>query len=123
MRAAELKKVCLGLPGAVEEFPFDATTSVFKVSGRMFALSPLRGKPLWVNLKCDPEIAVQLRGQFPAVTAGWHMNKRHWNTVLLDGSIPNQLIREFVEDSYDLVVAKLSRREQEKLRWVALATE
>lgn len=123
MRAAELKKVCLGLPGAVEEFPFDPGTSVFKVAGRMFALTPLRVKPLWVNLKCDPDLAVQLRGQHAEITAGWHMNKRHWNTVRLDGSLPDRLVAEMVEDSYDAVVAGMSRRQQEKLHWVALAQE
>ncbi|HEX3787515.1 MAG TPA: MmcQ/YjbR family DNA-binding protein [Pseudonocardiaceae bacterium] len=120
MKAAELKKSCLALAGAVEEFPFGEASSVFKVAGRMFALTPLRAQPLWVNLKCDPDIAVQLRGQYPAITPGYHMNKRHWNTVLLDGSIPTRLIRELIEDSYDLVVAGLSQRQQEKLHWVGL---
>jgi predicted DNA-binding protein (MmcQ/YjbR family) len=123
MKAAELKACCLGLPGAVEEFPFDASNSVFKVAGKMFALSPLGGRPLRVSLKCDPDLAVQLRVQYPAITAGYHLNKRHWNTVLLDGSLPDQLIREMVEDSYDLVVAGLPRRRQEQLHWVALAQE
>lgn len=121
MKAAELKKICLGMPGTVEEFPFDEASSVFKVAGKMFALSALRGVPLQVNLKCEPDLAVQLRGQYPAITAGYHMNKRHWNTVLLDGSVPDKLVREMIEDSYDLVVAGLPRREQEKLHWVALA--
>ncbi|GAA4523127.1 MmcQ/YjbR family DNA-binding protein [Amycolatopsis samaneae] len=123
MKAAELKKVCLELTGAREEFPFGEENSVFKVAGKMFALSPLRQRPLRVSLKCDPDVAVQLRGQYPAVTAGYHLNKRHWNTVLLDGSVPDGLVREMVEDSYDLVVAGLPRREQEKLHWVALAGE
>ncbi|MFD9894663.1 MmcQ/YjbR family DNA-binding protein [Amycolatopsis sp. NPDC059027] len=123
MRAADLKKICLGLTGAREEFPFGAENSVFKVAGKMFALSPLRGRPLRVSLKCDPDVAVQLRGQYPAITAGYHLNKRHWNTVVLDGSVPGDLVREMIEDSYDLVVAGLSRREQEKLHWVALSRE
>ncbi|TNC27059.1 MmcQ/YjbR family DNA-binding protein [Amycolatopsis alkalitolerans] len=123
MKAAELKRTCLGLPGAREEFPFDEGTSVFKVAGKMFALSALRGTPLRVSLKCEPDLAVQLRQEYPAITAGYHLSKRHWNTVLLDGSVPGRLVREMIEDSYDLVVAKLPRREQEKLNWIALARE
>ncbi|SRR6266496_1029361 len=123
MRAADLKKICLGLPGVREEFPFDEANSVFKVAGKMFALSALRARPLRVNLKCDPDLAVQLRRQYPAITAGYHMNKRHWNTVVLDDSVPDRLVREMIEDSYDLVVAGLPRREQEKLHWVALTRE
>ncbi|MTD59600.1 MmcQ/YjbR family DNA-binding protein [Amycolatopsis pithecellobii] len=123
MGPAELKRSCLGLAGAREEFPFGEAASVFKVAGKMFALSALKGRPLSVSLKCDPDIAVKLRLEYPAITAGYHLNKRHWNTVLLDGSVPDQLVREMVEDSYDLVVAGLSRREQEKLHWVGLARE
>ncbi|WP_414637612.1 MmcQ/YjbR family DNA-binding protein [Amycolatopsis sp.] len=123
MKAAELKKVCLSLAGSREEFPFDESNSVFKVSGKIFAISRLGAKPLRVSLKCDPELAVQLRIDHPAITAGYHLNKRHWNTVELDGSVPDQLVREMIEDSYDLVVAGLPRREQEKLKWVALSRD
>ncbi|KAA9148946.1 MmcQ/YjbR family DNA-binding protein [Amycolatopsis acidicola] len=123
MNARELKKLCLSLPGSREEFPFDEGTSVFKVSGKMFALSRLSGKPLSVSLKCDPELAVRLRLDFPAITGGYHLNKKHWNTVVLDGSVPARLVGEMIEDSYDLVVAGLPRREQEKLKWVALSRE
>ena len=120
MTPAVLKKLCLSLPGAREEFPFGEDNSVFKVAGKMFALSPLESTPLRISLKCDPDLAVQLRRDHPAITAGYHLNKRHWNTVVLDGSVPEDLVREMVEDSYDLVVAGLPRREQEKLQWVAL---
>jgi len=123
MTPAELKKLCLSFPGAREEFPFDESTSVFKVAGKVFALSPLASRPLRISLKCDPDLAVQLRRDHPAITAGYHLNKRHWNTVVLDGSVPADLVREMTEDSYDLVVAGLPRREQEKLRWVALSQE
>jgi predicted DNA-binding protein (MmcQ/YjbR family) len=123
MKAAELKRLCLGLPGAREEFPFDEATSVFKVAGKMFALCPFDSAPLRVSLKCDPDVAVQLRLQYPAITGGYHLNKKHWNTVVVDGSVPDQLVREMVEDSYDLVVAGLPRRQQEKLKWVALARD
>ncbi|WP_370949624.1 MmcQ/YjbR family DNA-binding protein [Amycolatopsis sp. cg5] len=123
MTPAALKKLCSDFPGSREEFPFDEGTSVFKVAGRIFALAPLRAKPLRVSLKSDPDLAVQLRAAHPAITAGYHLNKRHWNTVVLDGSVPDQLIREMVEDSYDLVVAQLPKREQEKLKWIALSDE
>jgi predicted DNA-binding protein (MmcQ/YjbR family) len=123
MKAAGLKRECLRLPGAAEEFPFGPETSVFKVEGKLFALSPLDAEPLRISLKCDPDLAVELRRQYPAITAGYHLNKRHWNTVELDGSIPDALLRELIEDSYDLVVAKLPRRTQEKLSWKALAVE
>lgn len=123
MKPGELKKVCLSMPGAREEFPFDEGTSVFKVSGKMFALTALKSRPLKISLKCDPDVAVQLRLRYGDVTGGWHLNKKHWNTVVVGGEVPDELLREMVEDSYDLVVARLPRREQEKLNWVALARE
>ncbi|GAA0517809.1 DNA-binding protein [Saccharopolyspora subtropica] len=123
MTPEELKAACLGFAGAREEFPFDDSNSVFKVSGKIFAISRLGATPLRVSLKCEPELAVQLRGAYPAITPGYHLNKRHWNTVVLDGSVPEQLVRDMIEDSYDLVVAGLPKREQEKLRWSTLARE
>jgi predicted DNA-binding protein (MmcQ/YjbR family) len=121
MTPAQLERACLNLPGASAEFPFDEATSVFKVAGKMFALTALRATPLQVSLKCDPDLAVTLRLNHPAITPGYHLNKRHWNTILLDGSVPDRRVREMIEDSYDLVVARLPRREQEKLGWRALA--
>lgn len=121
MTPDELKSACLALPGAREEFPFDETNSVFKVGGRsqaggkVFAISRLDDTPLRVSLKCEPELAVQLRLTYPAITAGYHLNKRHWNTVVLDGSVPDDLVMSMIEDSYDLVVAGLPRRERENL--------
>src|SRR6187399_356068 len=104
MTPQELKAACLALPKAREEFPFDEATSVFKVAGKIFALSGLNGNPLRVSLKCDPEVAIHLRTTYPAVTPGYHLNKRHWNTVVVDGSVHDGLVREMIEDSYDLVV-------------------
>ncbi|UWE11055.1 MmcQ/YjbR family DNA-binding protein [Actinacidiphila bryophytorum] len=112
-----LKALCLGLNGASETFPFDAETSVFKVGGKIFAISALDSDPLSVSLKCEPEIAVRLREAHPAITPGWHLNKRHWNTVRLDGSLPDPMVEELVEDSYDLIVAKLPRAQQLRLDW------
>lgn len=111
MNARGLKAACLAMPGAVEEFPFPGNPdlSVFKVEGKVFALSALEAEPLKVSLKCDPEIAEQLRAEYPAVIPGYHLNKRHWNTVTLDGSLPARMVREMIEDSYDLVVASLPR--------------
>jgi predicted DNA-binding protein (MmcQ/YjbR family) len=116
----QLRAVCLSFAGAGEEFPFDELNSVFKVAGKIFALSRLDGVPLRVSLKCDPDIAVQLRITYPAITGGYHLNKRHWNTVVLDGSVPVDLVRDMIEDSYDLVVAGLPRERRERLGWVAL---
>lgn len=117
MTPVELRAFCLGFNVAVEEFPFTPEISVFKVLGKMFALSALDAEPLKVNLKCDPEQAVRLRAEHEAVVPGWHMNKRHWNTVTAGGpgALPDALVRELVEDSYDLVVAGLPRAERLRL--------
>ncbi|MDQ0943645.1 MmcQ/YjbR family DNA-binding protein [Streptomyces sp. V1I1] len=114
MTPQELRSFCLEFNAAVEEFPFGPETSVFKVLGKLFALSALDAEPLRVNLKCEPEIAVQLRADHPAVVPGYHMNKRHWNTVTV-GELPDRMVRELVEDSYDLVVAGLPRAERLRL--------
>ncbi|MFI2432102.1 MmcQ/YjbR family DNA-binding protein [Streptomyces sp. NPDC018693] len=116
MTPQQLRTLCLSFNAAEEDFPFGPDVSVFKVLGKMFALSWLDARPLKVNLKCDPEDAVRLRGEHPElITPGYHMNKRHWNTVTVDGELPDRLIRELVEDSYDLVVAGLPRAERLRL--------
>ena len=114
MTPAELRAFCLGFNAAVEEFPFTPETSVFKVLGKVFALSALDAEPLKVNLKCEPELAVRQREEHDAIVPGWHMNKRHWNTVTV-GGLPDALVRELVEDSYDLVVAGLPKAERLRL--------
>ncbi|MFJ9035882.1 MmcQ/YjbR family DNA-binding protein [Streptomyces sp. NPDC102406] len=115
MTPEELRALCLSFNAAVEDFPFNPEISVFKVLGKMFALSSLDGRPLTVNLKCDPEDAVRLREEYEGVIVpGWHMNKRHWNTVRV-GGLPDRFVRELVEDSYDLVVAGLPRAERLRL--------
>lgn len=131
MDAAALRGICLTFPGAFEDYPFGPETSVFKVraaipggprhEAKMFALSALDASELAVSLKCEPALAEQLRAAHPAITGAWHLNKRHWNGVRLDGSLPDSMIRDMVEDSYDLVVATLSRRQQEQLGWARLA--
>ena len=122
MDAAALRAWCLEQQGAVEEWPFGPDHSVFKVAGKMFALSALARTPLEVSVKCEPELALQLRGSYAEIRPGYHLNKRHWNTVTLDGSLPDQLVRDMIEDSYDLVVSALPKRTREGLGWAAPPT-
>jgi predicted DNA-binding protein (MmcQ/YjbR family) len=118
VRAAALRRACLAHQGSSEEFPFGPEVSVFMVERKMFALSRMDAEPpLRVNLKCEPELAEQLRESYPTILPGWHMNKRHWNTVVLDGSLPDRMVRDLIEDSYDLVVANLPRAKRERLGW------
>jgi predicted DNA-binding protein (MmcQ/YjbR family) len=107
--ADELRRWCLTRPAVTEEFPFGERTSVFKVLGKMFALSSLESWPLRVSLKCEPELADALRATYPAIQPGYHLNKRHWNTVTLDGSVPDAMVVQMLEDSYELVLAGLPR--------------
>lgn len=117
MRASELRDACLSFVGAEETFPFGPETSVFKVAGKMFALSRLDGVPLAVSVKCEPGLAERLREAYPAVNPGYHLSKRHWNTVTIDGTLADALIGEMVEDSYDLVVSALPKVRQRALGW------
>jgi predicted DNA-binding protein (MmcQ/YjbR family) len=119
MTPARLRRACLALPGAEETFPFGPENSVFKVAGKMFALSRLKGKPLRVSLKCEPALAEGLRGAHEEIIPGYHLNKRHWNTVYLNGSLGDQMVVEMIEDSYDLVVAKLPKSKQAELGWLS----
>jgi predicted DNA-binding protein (MmcQ/YjbR family) len=122
MRADELRDHCLSFAGAEETFPFGFEASAFKVAGKIFALSRLAQRPLRVSLKCEPQLAEQLREAYPSVVPGYHLNKRHWNTVTIDGSIPDRTIKDMVEDSYDLVVSKLPRVRRRELGWRGDAT-
>lgn len=105
---------CLEKPGVTEEFPFDNRTLVFKVCGKMFSLLDIESFDS-INLKCEPEKAIQLREHYPSVIPGYHMNKKHWNTVSCDGSIPDKLILEWTNDSYNLVLNSLSIRVRKEL--------
>ena len=105
---------CLAKPGVSEHLPFDDRTLVFKVGGKMFALCDLESFDS-VNLKCDPERAVELREQYDAVTPGYHMNKTHWNTVKVDGDVNGRILQELIDHSYELIVSSLPKREREKL--------
>ncbi|MBC9932479.1 MmcQ/YjbR family DNA-binding protein [Chitinophaga qingshengii] len=114
MDIEQYREYCLSLPGVTEEFPFGENTLVYKVGGKMFALTDLE-EFTSVNLKCDPDEAVELRERYDAVTPGWHMNKKHWNTVETQSNIPNKLLKEWIKNSYDLVVASLPKKVREKL--------
>lgn len=115
----ELYEYCIGKKGATEHFPFDETTLVFKVGNKMFALTSLKG---WetglgsVNLKCDPDDAQELRAQYEAIQPGYHMNKKHWNTVACNQDLTTTLIKELIDHSYELVVKSLTKKVRESLR-------
>ena len=115
MNVEELREYCLKKKGVAEDFPFDEETLVFKVMGKMFALVPLERIPLQVNLKCDPEKSVELREKYDSIQPAYHMNKKHWNTVMIDGSHRNNFILELIDHSYELVVNKLSKKQKEEL--------
>jgi predicted DNA-binding protein (MmcQ/YjbR family) len=106
---------CGAKPGAVEDYPFGDDAAVFKAGGRMFAIVALGAAPGSVSLKCDPGLAVALRGRYPGVTPGYHLNKQHWNTVALDGSVPDAEVLELIDHSYDLIVARLTRAQRNQL--------
>lgn len=109
MTPAQLRRVCLELSGAEETFPFGPETSVFKVRGKMFALAPLQRKPLEVSVKCEPELGIELRGTYDEIEPGYHLNKRHWLTVTCGGEATDELVRELVVGSYDLVAGAAQR--------------
>jgi len=113
MDGATVLAWCRRQPGATEEIPFGPDTLVFKVGGRMFAAAAAVD-PDAVTLKADPDLAEFLRGQYPGLTPGYHMNKRHWNTVRLDGSVPTDVIRQFLEQSHALVSLPTSGRRRSR---------
>jgi predicted DNA-binding protein (MmcQ/YjbR family) len=104
--AEDLRDWCLGLPGAEETFPFNASTSVFKAGGRMFALSAMSDEPLDVSVKCDPDYAEELRATHESIVPGYHLNKRHWITVTLRGDAGDDLVRELIAESHGLVTRR-----------------
>jgi predicted DNA-binding protein (MmcQ/YjbR family) len=116
MNIEELREYCLAKKGVTESFPFDETTLVFKVAGKMFCLTDLVDD-FAVALKNDPEKNMELREQFPAVRPGYHMNKQHWNTVQIDGSISDKMLKQLIDESYGLIVAKLPKRVKEEFKF------
>lgn len=115
MNIEELRDYCLLKKGVEEALPFGPDTLVFKVAGKVFLLTGLDSDSLEFNVKCDPEKAIELREQYSCVLPGYHMNKKHWNTIIADGSVPDKLLKEWIDHSYELVVKRLTKAEQKKL--------
>lgn len=109
MTPAQLRRLCLAQQGAEETFPFGPETSVFKVRGKIFAFAPLQRAPLAVSVKCEPELGEQLRGTYDEIVPGYHLNKRHWLTITCGGDAPDELVRELVAGSHELVAGGLRR--------------
>ena len=115
MHIEDFRAFCLSLKGVEEGFPFGPDTLVYKVMGKVFCISGLNGNPLQFNVKCEPEKAIELREEYSGVIPGFHMNKKHWNTVLLDGSFSDEQAREWILDSYDLVASSLPKKLKNEL--------
>jgi predicted DNA-binding protein (MmcQ/YjbR family) len=109
MNLAQFREYCLSKPRATEGTPFGPDVLVFKIGGKMFALAALDEMPTSVNLKCDPDWALDLRDRYEQVSPGYHMNKKHWNTVEIEGSIPDAELRKMIDHSYDLVLESLPK--------------
>lgn len=114
MNIEEYRLFCLALPHTTEAFPFNETTLVFKVGGKMFALTDIEDF-VSINLKCDPQIAIQLREEYAEVQGGFHMNKKHWNTIILNGAVSDDLIKDWISTSYELVVQSLTKKVRNEL--------
>ena len=115
MNIEEIREYCLAKPGVTEGFPFGQDVLVFKVMNKMFALTRLEGVPPYVNLKCDPERAIELREQHEDIKPGYHMNKAQWNSVYYTGSVSRKLVLELIDHSYELVVQGLKKKDKEEL--------
>ena len=115
MNIESLRNFCLSLKGTSEEFPFDSNTLVFKVGGKIFLLTSLDASELQFNVKCDPEMAAQLREQYDTVLPGYHMNKKHWNTIIANGTNSDSQLKEWISNSYQLVVDSLPKKMKEEL--------
>lgn len=113
MNLEELRTYCLSLPEVTEDMPFGEDFLVFRIYGKIFALTDMNSIPSYVNLKCDPEKALELREEYAEITAGYHMNKKHWNTLQIE-KLPNRLVQELIRHSYDEVLKKVPKRLQNK---------
>jgi predicted DNA-binding protein (MmcQ/YjbR family) len=116
MNIEELRNYCMNKKGVSEHFPFDSETLVFKVMDKIFLLTGINGRPLSFNVKCDPELAIELREKHEAVLPGYHMNKKHWNTVVVNGTLAISFLCELIDHSYDLVCASLGRKQKLQLK-------
>lgn len=115
MNIEELREYCISKKGVEETFPFGPENIVFKVMGKVFLITNIDGHPLQFNVKCHPEKALELRERYTCVMPGYHMNKKHWNTIIADGSVSSKLLQEWITDSYDLIVNKLSKQLRQQL--------
>ncbi|MBP6403560.1 MAG: MmcQ/YjbR family DNA-binding protein [Bacteroidia bacterium] len=115
MNIETLRAYCIQKPLVTEEFPFDEVTLVFKVLNKAFLLTGLDAPGLQFNVKCDPEKAIELREQFDCVQPGFHMNKKHWNTIHDDGTVTDKQLKEWIDHSYDMVVAGMPKKDQERV--------
>ena len=115
MDIESLREYCLRKNAVTEEFPFGDTTLVYKVRGKIFLITSLDQTPLQFNIKSDPDKAIERREEFEAILPGYHMNKKHWNTILADGTLRENFLLEMIDESYSLVVASLSRKDQKGL--------
>jgi len=116
MNLEELREYCISKKGVEETLPFGPETLVFKVMGKAFLLTGFENNPVQFNVKCNPEKAIELREQFSCVLPGYHMNKKHWNTIIVDGTATNNFLEEWISDSYNLVVEGLTKKEKETLK-------
>jgi predicted DNA-binding protein (MmcQ/YjbR family) len=116
MNIEELREYCLGKQTVTEGFPFGQETLVFKVQNKIFLLTSLDNNPLQFNVKCDPEMAIRLRESYFCVRPGFHMNKTHWNTVRADGSVSDDLLKSWIDHSYNLIVESLPKKERAKFK-------
>jgi predicted DNA-binding protein (MmcQ/YjbR family) len=116
MELDNIREYCLSKPASEETLPFGPDVLVFKVAGKIFLLLPLDTEDLQFNAKCDPEEAEELRERYPSVQPGYHMNKKHWNTITVDGSVSSALLKKWIDQSYDLVVKSLPVKTREKLQ-------
>lgn len=115
MNIETLRAYCLAKKGVEDGFPFGEDTLVFKVADKMFLLTSLSANPLQFNAKCDPDRAIELREQYDAIQPGYHMNKQHWNTIIIDGTIASSLLKKLIDDSYELIVESLPKKAREGL--------
>ena len=115
MNIETLREYCLSKKAVTEDFPFGEDTLVFRVLNKIFLLVSLSSNPLQFNAKCDPDKVIELRDQYDAVQPGYHMNKKHWNTIIMNGGLSNAQLKEMIDDSYNLIVQSLPKKERENL--------
>lgn len=115
MNVEEIREHCMRKNGVEEGFPFDSNTLVFKVAGKLFLLMGLDSNPVQFNVKCDPNRAIELREKYSCVLPGYHMNKKHWNTIVCEGNAPKKSVFEWIDHSYELVLASVPKKTRENL--------